>query len=147
VKIWDTKSPHAIQTVFAHGGECLTLDWNKYSDMTLVTGSVDQTLKVWDLRFPEREVQCLRGHRMAVRKVKCSPHHGNLVASVGYDMAMHLWNLDLPDAPLIDVHDAHTEFVTGLDWSLYQPGQIATCAWDEHVHVFTPPTLMMNPLK
>jgi peroxin-7 len=93
---------------------------------------------VWDLRFPEREVHCLRGHQLAVRRVKCSPHHGNLIASVGYDMTMRVWDLDQPEMPMVDVYDAHTEFVVGLDWNLYVPGQVATSAWDEHVHVLQP---------
>ncbi len=49
VKLWDAKMPQPIQTIFAHANECLSLDWNKYADMTIVTASVDQTIKVRQL--------------------------------------------------------------------------------------------------
>ncbi|KAG0050625.1 peroxisomal targeting signal 2 receptor [Gryganskiella cystojenkinii] len=140
VKLWDTNSPAPIQTILAHGNEVLSLDWNKYQDHTIVTGSVDHTIKVWDMRRPDREVNCLRGHEYAVRKVKCSPHSGSLVASTSYDMTMRIWDITTGD--MIEIHDAHTEFVLGVDFNLYRDREIATCAWDESVHVFQPRCLM-----
>ena len=53
-------------------------------------------------------------------------------------MTVALWNVDAPE-PLQFVHDRHTEFVCGVDFNLYLPGQLATASWDESVHVFTPP--------
>ncbi|CAO3616913.1 unnamed protein product [Cunninghamella blakesleeana] len=136
VKIWDTKSPRSVQTVFAHNNEILSVDWNKYNQDMFVTGSVDKSIKVWDIRNPSREVICFPGHEYAVRKVKCSPHRGNIIASASYDMSVRFWDMNAPPGQnMIDVYDAHTEFVLGLDWSLYIPGRIATCAWDESVHV------------
>ncbi|KAG0025503.1 peroxisomal targeting signal 2 receptor [Podila clonocystis] len=140
VKLWDTNSPAPVQTILAHGNEVLSLDWNKYQDHTVVTGSVDHTIKVWDLRRPDRELNCLRGHEYAVRKVKCSPHSGSLVASTSYDMTMRIWDITTGD--MIEIHDAHTEFVLGVDFNLYRDREIATCAWDESVHVFQPRCLM-----
>ncbi|RUS22255.1 WD40-repeat-containing domain protein [Endogone sp. FLAS-F59071] len=143
VKIWDTKSPRSVQTVRAHNNEILSLDWNKYTEHTIVTGSVDHTVKVWDLRHLDRELVCLRGHEYAVRKVKCSPHQGNIVASAGYDMSVRVWDVAAPgEMKMVELHDLHTEFVLGVDFNLYIEGQIATCAWDEMVHVFVPPALV-----
>ncbi|KAF9585182.1 peroxisomal targeting signal 2 receptor [Lunasporangiospora selenospora] len=140
VKLWDTNSPMPVQTILAHGNEVLSLDWNKYQDHTVVTGSVDHTIKVWDLRRPDRELNCLRGHEYAVRRVKCSPHSGALVASTSYDMTMRIWDITTSD--MIEIHDSHTEFVLGVDFNLYRDRQIATCAWDENIHVFEPRCLM-----
>ena len=33
------------------------------------------------------------------------------------------------------VHDAHTEFVTGLAWSLFDPFVLTTCGWDYKVNL------------
>ena len=30
----------------------------------------------------------------------------------------------------------HSEFVLGLDFNLFLPGQIATCSWDRHLCVW-----------
>ncbi|CAG8565841.1 15462_t:CDS:2 [Funneliformis caledonium] len=115
------------------------MDWNKYQENIIVTASSDKSVKVWDLRRPDRELLCLRGHEYAVRRVKCSPHNGNIIASVSYDMTMRIWDISRQTNPLVNVYDGHSEFVVGLDFNLYIEGQIATCAWDENVHIFQPP--------
>ena len=38
----------------AHEYEILTCDWNKYNDCVIATGSVDKTVKLWDIRNPQR---------------------------------------------------------------------------------------------
>ena len=131
VKLWDLKSPRSAQTIRAHQNEILSVDWNKYQDQMIATGSVDRTIKLWDLRRPDRELVCLAGHEYAVRRVKFSPHRPNILASAGYDMSVRFWDTTAPPGNnLIEVHDAHTEFVLGLDFNLYMQGQVATCAWD-----------------
>ena len=47
LKIWDVKAPpRSAQTIRAHDFEILTMDWNKYRDHVVVTGSVDKSIKV-----------------------------------------------------------------------------------------------------
>ena len=65
----------------AHNFEILSCDWNKWNEFQLVTGSVDKTVKVWDIRNPSQEVRTLRGHSYAVRRVKCDPHNEHMIAS------------------------------------------------------------------
>ena len=131
---------HSIQTLAgAHHGEVLSLDWNKYAENIICTGGSDQLVKVWDIRAPSRELSVLQGHEFGVRRVKFSPHEENIIASVGYDMTMRIWDTTRPpQASMVHVYDAHTEFVVGFDWSLYHRGAWATCAWDENVHVCIP---------
>ena len=66
------------------------MDWNKYQENMIITGSTDKSIKVWDLRRSDHELLCLRGHEYAVRRVKCSPHDGNIIASASYDMTMEI---------------------------------------------------------
>jgi len=144
IKIWDTKSPHSVQTIRAHESEILTCDWSKYQENLLVTGSVDKSIKVFDLRFPNKEIKAFFGHGYAVRKVKFSPHHANVIGSVSYDMTTRFWNMDLNNpAPVqaesLFVYDRHTEFVAGLDFNIFVEGMVAACSWDEIVHVFNVP--------
>ncbi|KAL1917934.1 uncharacterized protein VTP21DRAFT_3768 [Calcarisporiella thermophila] len=133
IKLWDVASPRSAQTLRTHHNEVLCLDWNKYQEHTIVTGSVDRTVRIWDLRRPSHELATLVGHEYAVRRVKCSPHRGNIIASSAYDMTMRVWETN---GRQIHVHDAHSEFVLGVDFNLYLEGVVATCAWDEWVHVF-----------
>lgn len=39
-------------------------------------------------------------------------------------------------ARLERVHGAHTEFVVGVGWSLYEEGVVASCGWDQEVHLW-----------
>jgi len=135
LKIWDTNERHSVQTVLAHHNEVLSCDWNKYEENVVVTGSVDKTIKIWDLRNPRQELTTLSGHSLAVRRVKCSPHFGGVIASCSYDMSVIIWDTAAPREPLVRRIDHHTEFVQGIDFNLFIEGQIATCSWDQTVDI------------
>ena len=92
----EIRQPASTLTIRAHEFEVLSCDWNKYEDFTLVTGSVDKTMRVWDIRQPSVPVRIMPGHNYAVRKVICSPHAGNLVASCSYDMTVCFWDIKAP---------------------------------------------------
>jgi peroxin-7 len=97
---------------------------------------------VWDLRVLGRPLTELRGHSFAVRRLRYSPHAGEHLASASYDTTVAVWNVDAPAEPLLYAHERHSEFVCGLDFNLYLPGQLATASWDETVHLFTPPCFL-----
>lgn len=125
-------------SIVAHGAEVLCLDWCKYTP-NIVTGSVDTLMHVWDTRNLSRgPVSTLSGHEFAVRRVKASPHHPQIVASCSYDMSCRLW--DIQKSIGVQVYDnLHSEFVYGLDFSLFAP-RLATCGWDAQVCVLELPT-------
>ncbi|KAI8052491.1 WD40-repeat-containing domain protein [Syncephalis plumigaleata] len=138
VRVWDVRRPgQPAMTIHGHQGEVLSLDWNKYQPHTIATGSVDKTIRVWDARRPDRELSCALGHEYAVRRVRYSPHHPNVLASASYDMTVRVWDMVAGGgtAQLVNSYNAHTEFVLGIDWNLYRPDELATCAWDEQVHI------------
>lgn len=154
-----TQTPVAVVPV---GGEVLSLDWNKYRPMTLATGSTDRGVKVWDLRGAGKptgmagglhggeNTAVLLGHEYAVRKVAFSPHDARALASASYDMTARIWDIDAGTAmaagprigaqgagsSLRSIHDAHSEFVVSVAWSLFTPGMIASCAWDSEAHLW-----------
>ncbi|KAJ1960302.1 peroxisomal targeting signal 2 receptor [Dipsacomyces acuminosporus] len=124
-------------TFGGHLDQVLSLDWNKYSPELFVTSSVDRTIKIWDIRNPRGQVSMFGPFEFSVRRVKFSPFSPNFIATAGYDMSASIW--DVRTGTVNYVHDGHSEFVFGIDWSFFHPGQIATCGWDEQVHVFHAP--------
>lgn len=101
-------------------------------------------------------VAAILGHKYAIRKVAYSPHAPQLLASASYDMTARVWDADAaatsgpPGAPpqpaqagvvagagsMRKIHDAHTEFVVGVAWSLFQEGLVASTAWDSETHLW-----------
>ena len=59
----------------------------------------------------------LSAHQLAVRKIKFSPYHANILASSSYDMSVKIWDLNTQTS--IQSFEHHTEFVTGLDFNLF----------------------------
>lgn len=123
-----------------------------------------------DLRQPGECLTRLLGHRYAVKRLRCSPFERGTFASAAYDMCLNVWNWEVracmglsraavcvalkrapqsPD-PLRLSCDHHTEFVVGVDYSLFEPGLIASCAWDRYVCAWNladgmPPRLQPQP--
>ncbi|KAJ1646365.1 peroxisomal targeting signal 2 receptor [Coemansia erecta] len=139
IKLWSTNQPNArpIASFTGHSDQVVSLDWNKYSSDLFVTSSTDRTIKTWDIRNPRANVAMFGPFEFPVRRVKFSPFSPNFIAAAGYDMSASIW--DIRNGSVVFVHDAHKEFVFGIDWSLFHPGLIASCSWDEQIHVFNAP--------
>jgi len=136
LKIWDSRSGHSGQTFQAHQHEVLSCDWNKYQENTVVTGSVDKTIRGFDLRAGPGAppLFTLEGHRYAVRRVKCSPHHPTRIASSSYDFTTRVWDPTLQGpSKCVRVFNDHSEFVIGLDYNIHVRNVLADCSWDERV--------------
>ncbi|KAK4686765.1 small subunit ribosomal protein S29, partial [Tremellales sp. Uapishka_1] len=56
-----------------------------------------------------------------------------------YDVAWnesHEWSTNPPSPRERIRHTEHSEFVMGVSWALFEDGLVASCAWDEEVHLF-----------
>merc|ERR1719379_489044 len=122
---------HPAQSIQAHQHEILTVDWNKYNEFQLVTGSVEKTVRVFDLRNLAGPLQVMHGHQLAVRRIKCHPHHESQFVSASYDMSVNVWDLNM--GQMVQHFDHHSEFVLGLDLSLFEENLLASAAWDRTV--------------
>lgn len=161
VQVWDVRSPAGpVSDFVGHRGlEILSVDYNKYRPYVIATGSVDKSIKVWDLRMipppvvglvPHADkmgptpLNKLIGHEYAIKRVAWSPYDADVLMSASYDMSVKIWR-DHPAGPgrrafhgdaLINTFDRHREFVMGCDWSLWARGYAASVGWDEMVYVW-----------
>lgn len=139
LRVWDRRTGFPQIVIPAHNAEILTCDWSKYDQNTIFTGSVDCSIKGWDIRKPGEPVCQLLGHKFAVRRIKTSPFHGSVLASCSYDFTVRTWNINQPHP--METIEHHTEFVYGLDFNLHIPGQLVDCGWDQKVRVYSPKSL------
>ena len=133
-RIWDLRSGKDVKRIHGHSNEILAMDFNKYENF-IATASTDNAVKVWDLRATtDQPIMVLVQHALAVRRVKFSPFHANILASGSYDMATFIW--DCNTQSVVNRFDNHSEFVVGLDFSMHQSGQLASVSWDKTAAVF-----------
>ena len=89
VTLWDTRESNLARADFiGHRGDVLSIDFSPDGKF-LVTGSMDQTARVWDA-VTGREFFLLEGHAGFVNSVRVSPD-GNWIAT-GSER-VRLWNL------------------------------------------------------
>lgn len=90
----------------------------------------------------------LQGHEYAVRKVAWSPHLPDVLLSASYDMTCRIWT-DGSNGGVgreLGRMNAHTEFVTGVDWCLFgAEGWAASCSWDQRVLIWDAKSFMGGP--
>ena len=134
VRVWDLRQGRDVKRIHAHHNEVLSMDFNKYENF-IATASSDNTIKVWDLRATtESPIMMLTGHTLAVKRVRFSPYHANILASGSYDMSALIW--DCNTQQVVNRFDHHTEFVVGIDFNLFNEGQLASVSWDKSVAVY-----------
>lgn len=79
----------AIATLEGHDDSVPAIAFSS-SRMQLVSGSTDQTVRIWELASG-KEIACCRGHEGAVWSVAFSPD-GEYIASGGDDATVRIWN-------------------------------------------------------
>jgi WD40 repeat protein/tetratricopeptide (TPR) repeat protein len=97
----------------------------------LVSGSIDRTLKIWDLNGQIK--QTIFAHEQPITRVAISPD-GQLIASASIDKTVKLWQ---PNGEKVGDLIGHTEGVTGVSFS---PNRdlIATSSQDKTIKLWQP---------
>jgi WD40 repeat protein len=84
-------------------------------------GSSDMNIKTFDIRTPEKEINCFKGHKQEVCGLKWSLDDRRL-ASGGNDNKLFIWNSAKNEKE--NKLSAHKSAVKALDWSPYRFGYL-----------------------
>ncbi|XP_066943984.1 guanine nucleotide-binding protein subunit beta-2 [Macrobrachium rosenbergii] len=88
---WDITTGKKITDYLGHSGDVATMSLSPDSSV-FVTGSVDRTIKVWDLRDSKTCKQTFWGHSSDVNSV-CFHPSGFAIASGSEDKTSRLWDM------------------------------------------------------
>jgi WD40 repeat protein len=121
IKVWETSSAQnqknsqdtqPIYTLMGHSHIVSSLAISADAKF-LVSGSQDQTIRVWNLATGEL-VHTLKGHRDTVNTVALSPDE-QIIASGSADKTIKLWHLQ--SGELLGTFTGHTHTVTALSFT------------------------------
>ncbi|XP_053737967.1 peroxisomal biogenesis factor 7 [Synchiropus splendidus] len=136
LQLWDSTCGDApLAVVKEHATEVCSVDWSQArGENLLVSGSWDQTAKVWDAQLA-RSLVTLRGHEGVIYSTVWSPHIPGCFASTSGDGTLRVW--DVRAAACRVAVPAHQGEVLSCDWCKYDQNLVATgsvdcsvCVWD-----------------
>ncbi|MDB9313230.1 AAA-like domain-containing protein [Spirulina sp. CS-785/01] len=139
VCLWDYEAGKIIQSFQGHDGAVWDVDFSPDGN-TLLTGSADQTLKLWQL--DGTLLQTFTGHQEMVWDVDFSPD-GQTIASAGFDATVKLWSLD---GTVKLTFTEHQEDVWSIAFSP-QGDLLASGEWSETVKLWQPDGTVVATLE
>jgi len=114
IKLWDPRAGEAITTIFCHKNTVTRVKWSP-DGQWLASGSRDQLVMLMDIRtMSVRNV--FRAHQKEVTALCWHPETDALLASGGYDAAIHYWDTHGSSKPIESLPNAHDGPVWCLAW-------------------------------
>ncbi|CAK4075272.1 unnamed protein product [Aphanomyces euteiches] len=114
VGLWDAETGTRMKNYRGHDGIVNSVCPVPKGPQTLVSGSDDNTIKVWDVRL-KREVQTIE-ERFQVTAV-CYGSSSTQVFSGGVDGLVKQWDLRKTESGPVDILAGHSEIITSLQLS------------------------------
>jgi guanine nucleotide-binding protein G(I)/G(S)/G(T) subunit beta-1 len=91
--LWDIASAKPVSTMSEHTADATFIALQPNERNVFVSGSVDATSKLWDIRTPTRAVQTFRGHAADINGVDFMPSHVHCFATAGLDNTVRSYDI------------------------------------------------------
>jgi len=146
IKVFDTTQSQSgegapVMNFAEHSKEVYCVDYNTVNKDCFVSGSWDNTIKLWNLssgagsgQSSGSSIETFDEHRYCVYSTIFSPSNGDLFMSCSGDMTMKIWDVhDISSLQSAQVHNY--EVLTG-DWNKYNENIVCTGAVDKTIKVW-----------
>ncbi|KAH7547176.1 hypothetical protein FEM48_Zijuj01G0281600 [Ziziphus jujuba var. spinosa] len=146
--LWDSRtgSDPVVKVEKAHDADLHCVDWNHHDVNFILTGSADNTVRMFDRRNLTSggigaPIHKFEGHNAAVLCVQWSPDKSSVFGSSAEDGIINIWDHEkvgkqrdsrLPNAPpgLFFKHGGHRDKVVDFHWNTYDPWTIVSVSDD-----------------
>lgn len=129
-----------------HEQEGYGLVWSRHQEGLLATSSNDKTVRVWDvssISSPSTKSgtqvaasKVLQGHTSLVNDVDWHPKDPNMLASVGDDKALIIWDYSAPESIVQKVDNAHKQAINCVSFNPVNEHVLATGCADSTVAIW-----------
>eukprot|EP00760_Papus_ankaliazontas_P011132 PhM_4_TR14660/c0_g1_i1/m.35425 len=111
--VWDLNTMHIVEKLEGHEERIVCVAVCEYNENISVTGSIDRTIIVWDLKQKNKLVHRLKGHTMMINKVLITKGY---VYSAGADATVRAW--DIEKGQMIASYEGHTGPLLYMGWAV-----------------------------
>ena len=135
-RIWDCDTGTPMHTLKGHSSWVLVVSWSP-DDSMIATGSMDNTVRLWDPKSGQSFGQPLKGHTKWVRSLAWEPYHLQAsgrprLASASKDATVRIW--DVISKRIEIVLSGHKGSVSCVRWG--GTGRIYTSSQDKSVKIW-----------
>lgn len=136
IKVWDVHRPpqdNPLRSLEEHTHEVHCVHWNLVRRDCFLSGSWDDTIKLWDLRSPG-SVRTFREHTYCVYSTVWNPQQADVFLSASGDCTLKVWDVRQPASAL--TLKAHSMEILTADWCKYNDCLVATGSVDKSIKVW-----------
>lgn len=132
VLCWDLRSGQQVAAFQGHVKKITSVDFNNGNNYQVVTGGMDHTVRIWDLR-KKKAAYVLPGHNNVVSDVRYSKS-GELLLTSSFDGTAKLWGTR--DYRLLTTMTGHVGKVMSADISPADESHVITGGFDRTIKLW-----------
>ncbi len=136
--IWDARHETSplIVTLQKHFRPVTGVDWSPFYPSVLATSSADSSIHLWDIRVAQRDpIQSFMVSQKGAQFVAWNRHNSVRLASA-HDNAFRLWDTRKGGGGSVTSFVAHTQQITGIDFSHDNEHEFLTSSNDKTVKMW-----------